>query len=127
MDVSNVHIPFDLSFVLKVCDVEWQDLRSWVEKMGGFAVIKIPYSNAGQGVYTITSEKEMQEFEEAEKGNSYQKFVVQSLIANYTWSSKDQGGNALYHVGTMPDKRGDIYVADLRYVQDLCVSRSCER
>lgn len=88
-----------------------------MDKLGGFAVIKIPYSNAGQGVYTITSEKEMQEFEEAEKGNcsgGYQKFVVQSLIANYTWSSKDQGGNALYHVGTMPDKRGDIYVADLR-------------
>jgi hypothetical protein len=115
-------------FVLhrQVCDVEWGDLRRHVENLGGFAVIKIPYSNAGQGVFTITSEAEMQArgipiqilyifrmiwvlmvlfplmqaFErQAERSCSYQRFVVQGLIANHTWSSKDDEGIALYHVG----------------------------
>ena len=48
------------------------------------------------------------------QGNVYQRFVVQSLIANHTWSSRVDQGAALYHVGTMPDKRGDIFVSDLR-------------
>lgn len=52
-----------------VCDVSWSDLPLWVKRLGGFAVIKIPYSNAGQGVYTITSPEEFAEFEQAEKAS----------------------------------------------------------
>ena len=32
----------------------------YVRSMGYFAVVKIPYSNAGQGVYTITSKAELE-------------------------------------------------------------------
>ena len=37
-------------------DVKWEEIPGYIEKLGGHAVIKIPYSNAGQGVYTITSQ-----------------------------------------------------------------------
>lgn len=43
---------------LTVRDVEFGDLAGWVAKLGGFACIKVPYSNAGQGVYTITCDEE---------------------------------------------------------------------
>jgi glutathione synthase/RimK-type ligase-like ATP-grasp enzyme len=52
---------------LTVCDVSWEELPSWVNRMGGVCVIKIPYSNAGQGVYTITSPHEFQAFQHAEQ------------------------------------------------------------
>lgn len=48
-----------------------------------------------------------------ETEHPYDRFVVQSLIGNYSWSSEQKAGR-YYHVGTMPDRRGDIYVADLR-------------
>ncbi|MDH5492030.1 MAG: hypothetical protein OEY14_08750, partial [Myxococcales bacterium] len=44
----------------------------------------------------------------------YDRFVVQGLIGNYAWSSHAEGKGRLYHVGTVPDKRRQIFVADLR-------------
>ncbi|MFT6679019.1 MAG: hypothetical protein ACJAZG_001692, partial [Granulosicoccus sp.] len=38
-------------------DISKEEIPLWVRKMGGNAVVKVPYSNAGQGVYTITNEK----------------------------------------------------------------------
>ena len=107
-------------------DVPLHLLSKWVERLGGFAAIKVPYSNAGQGVYTITSPEEFRHFYEAEsqRPNRYDKYIVQSLISNHEWSSHAAGlshhhafaepHGRLYHVGTMPDKRGHIYVNDLR-------------
>lgn len=43
----------------------------------------------------------------------YDKFIVQSLIGNYKWSSSGSQGK-MYHVGTMPNKKGQSYVCDLR-------------
>ena len=36
-----------------IWDISKEEIPLWVQKLGGQAVIKIPYSNAGQGVFTI--------------------------------------------------------------------------
>lgn len=82
-----------------------------VREFGGYAVVKVPYSNAGQGVYTITNEQELADFMALEF--TYDKFLVQSLIGNAEWSSK-VGNERFYHVGTVPNKKLESYVADLR-------------
>lgn len=145
---------------LTVRDVKWADLAGWVAKLGGFACIKVPYSNAGQGVYTITSPAEFEAFQRAEAGSRYRRYIVQSLISNHEWSSSldgragagagaagGGGGHALlsdaprprppllpnpprsrhYHVGTIPDKRGNIYVADLCAAAAVGRAASCAR
>lgn len=107
---------------LTIRDVSFGEVRKWVKKLGGHACVKVPFSNAGQGVYTITNEEELVEFEENERNNPYNLFIVQCLIANSKWSSKTSSGATLYHNGTVPDKKGDIYVCDLRL--QVCVDNS---
>ena len=92
-------------------DVSKLEIPLWVKKFGGKAVIKDPYSNAGQGVYTITSEEELEEFLAGEY--TYDQFIVQSLIGHYNWSSTSTQGK-YFHIGTVPNKKGNIYIADLR-------------
>lgn len=82
-----------------------------VERFGGVAAVKVPYANAGQGVWTITSPAELDTFLQAP--HRYDRFVVQALIGNVGWSSRGQEGR-LFHVGTVPDKQRRMYVADLR-------------
>ncbi|NND06455.1 MAG: hypothetical protein HKN87_08740 [Saprospiraceae bacterium] len=94
-----------------IWDISKEEIPLWVKKMGGHAVVKIPYSNAGQGVFTITNESELNDFMSTEI--DYQRYIVQSLIGNYNWSSKGTRGK-FYHVGTMPSKNGSTYVADIR-------------
>lgn len=109
-----------------IWDVSKNEIPIWVKKMGGQAVIKVPYSNAGQGVFTIVSQGELDRF--MKMSFKYDKFIVQSLIGNYNWTSNSSKGK-LYHVGTMPDLKGDSYVADLRMmvsstedgIKPLCV------
>lgn len=87
------------------------EIPMWVDRFGGFAVIKNPYSNAGQGVYTITNSDELEEFMQGEY--DYDQFIVQSLIGHAKWSSQTEQGK-YYHIGTVPNKKGEIFVADLR-------------
>ncbi len=94
-----------------IWDVNKEEIPLWIQKLGGKGVIKIPYSNAGQGVFTITSEKELKDFMNQEF--HYEKFIVQSLIGNYNWSSTSSEG-VFYHVGSMPNKKGFSYVLDFR-------------
>lgn len=94
-----------------IWDVSKQEIPLWVEKLGGHAVIKVPYSNAGQGVYTIVHKEELDEF--MKLNFTYDKFIIQSLIGNYHWSSVLSKGK-FYHVGTIPDKKKNTYVADIR-------------
>jgi hypothetical protein len=94
-------------------DVSKVEIPLWVQKFGGKAVIKDPYSNAGQGVFTITSAKELEDFMDGEY--KYDQFIVQSLIGHYDWSSHSEQGR-FYHVGTVPNKKGNIYIADLRFM-----------
>ena len=94
-----------------IWDVSKHEIPLWVRRLGGFAVVKVPYSNCGQGVYTLTSQRELDAFMDSE--HAYDQFIVQSLIGNYRWSSVGKEGR-FYHVGTVPNRHGDIYVADLR-------------
>ncbi len=94
-----------------IWDISKAEVPLWVQKMGGHAVVKVPYSNAGQGVYTITNQTELTAFMEQEI--SYERFIVQSLIGNYNWSSTSSQGK-YYHVGTIPSKNDQTYVADIR-------------
>lgn len=115
-----------------IWDISKNEVPLWVQKLGGHAVVKVPYSNAGQGVYTITNEKELEDFMNMEM--HYERFIVQSLIGNYNWSSKGSEGK-FYHVGTIPTSKGDTYVADIRMmvsstkegIRPLCIySRRAE-
>ncbi|GJM35950.1 MAG: hypothetical protein DHS20C18_49510 [Saprospiraceae bacterium] len=94
-----------------IWDVAKNEIPLWVKKMGGQAVVKVPYSNAGQGVYTIVNQRELDEFMQMEF--DYDRYIVQSLIGNYNWSSVTKQGR-LYHVGTIPNAKGETYVADIR-------------
>ncbi len=96
-----------------IWDVSLEEVPLWVQRMGGVAVVKVPYSNAGQGVYTITSQAELDAFMDQE--HAYDQFIVQALIGNSKWSSQTSSGR-LFHVGTMPDKRLNLYVADIRFM-----------
>ena len=96
-------------------DVNKSEIPMWIQSMGGHAVVKNPYSNAGQGVYTITSDAELAAF--MSEDHRYEKFIVQSLVGNSTWSSKRSGGNQshiYFHTGTLPNKKGETFVTDLR-------------
>ncbi len=96
-----------------IMNVNLKEIPLWVNRFGGHAVIKNPYSNAGQGVYTITNEKELDEFMALE--HHYKNFIVQSLVGNYEWSTMSSEGK-FYHVGTVPNKRKNIYASDLRFM-----------
>ena len=92
-------------------DVAKNEIPLWVNRWGGQAVVKIPYSNAGQGVFTITNERELEEF--MARDGHYDRYIVQSLIGNYQWSSTTNAGR-YYHVGTIPNKQGQTHVCDIR-------------
>lgn len=100
-----------INFPKTIRDVSKAEIPLWIEHFGGHGVIKIPYSNAGQGVYTITSEKELKDFMALDF--DYDRFIVQSLIGHYAWSSHSNEGR-FYHIGTVPNKKKNIFVADLR-------------
>lgn len=92
-------------------DVAKAEIPLWVARWGGLAVVKIPYSNAGQGVFTITNEKELEAFMATDI--HYDRYIVQSLIGNYQWSSNSSSGR-YFHVGTIPNKQGKTHVCDIR-------------
>jgi hypothetical protein len=92
-------------------DVSRNEIPLWVKRFGGYAVVKVPYSNAGQGVFTITNQGELDALMQMDF--SYDRFIVQGLIGNSGWTSEKEGSR-YYHVGTMPNKQGNIYVADVR-------------
>ena len=94
-----------------IWDVAKDEVPLWVQRMGGIAVVKDPYSNAGQGIYTLTNARELEEFMQLEF--RFDRFIVQSLVGNSGWSSQTKQGR-FYHLGTLPDRHKGIYVADIR-------------
>lgn len=102
-----IHVPHT------IYDVAKMEIPLMIQSLGGRGVVKIPYSNAGQGVYTITNQTELDRFMETE--DNYDQYIVQGLIGNSSWSSVSPEGE-LYHVGTMPNKKNQIYVADTRFM-----------
>lgn len=97
---------------LTAWDVQREEIPFRVTALGGQAVVKVPYSNAGQGVFTITNPSELEAFMNGE--HRYGRFIVQGLIGNSRWSSDVQGTGRLFHVGTFPNKAGETYATDLR-------------
>lgn len=89
-------------------DVAKEMVPLWVASMGGHAVVKVPYSNAGQGVYTIVNEEELKAFMESPQ--RYDKYIVQSLVGNSTWSSITRAGQ-YFHAGTIPNKKQETFAA----------------
>lgn len=82
-----------------------------VQQFGGKAVVKIPYLNAGQGIFTIVNQAELDAF--MESTSDYDEFVVQQLVGNVHWSSTSRTGK-LFHIGTIPNTKGQIFAFDLR-------------
>ena len=96
-------------------DVSKCDIPNLVRSMGGLAVIKVPYSNAGQGVYTVTSAAELDAFMAAP--HPYEKFLVQAMVSRPSWHESTgvaPAGGQFFHVGTVPNAVGNSYVFDLR-------------
>ena len=80
-------------------------------------MVKVPYSNCGQGVYTILNKSELDEFMNI--NHKYDKFIVQSLIGDHAWSSHANRAHDVknyYHIGTVPDAQQNVYVYDLRMI-----------
>lgn len=77
-DLHNAHLAYTGLSILTpetIWDVAKPEIPLWVGRMGGLAVVKVPYANAGQGVWTITHEEELQEFMALE--HRYDRFIVQ--------------------------------------------------
>ncbi len=69
-------------------------------------MVKVPYSNAGQGVYTITGAHDLAQFMDQQL--AYGRVIVQELIGAPTWSE------GISQIGTVANQQGDSYAADLR-------------
>lgn len=66
----------------------------------------MPYSNCGQGVYTIMNQKELDDFMSIDHG--YDMYILQSLVANRKWqSSSCPKPGQYFHVGTRPERLVD--------------------
>lgn len=90
-----------------------EDVPRLIRDFGGMAVVKVPYSNAGQDIFTITNTAELNAFMESEC--AYDRFLVQRMIGSLSWT--DHANRGLFgHVGTVPDQAGRSYVADLRFM-----------
>lgn len=97
-----------------VLDVNLKDIPKHFEAFGKSMVIKVPDSNAGQGVYTITSEKELEKtMKELEQNDPEGRYLIQQLIYSNYIKGADKT-DSWYHVGTIPDKKGRSYAFDLR-------------
>lgn len=113
-ELLNAEIPsggIKINIPETIKDVSKVEVPLWIKKFGGNAVIKNPYSNAGQGVFTVTSEKELNDFMDMD--HYYDQFIVQNLIGHYAWSSSGPHGR-YFNIGTLPNKKGEIFVTDLR-------------
>ena len=99
-------------------NVRKSEIRAYVHKMGGHAVIKEPYGNCGVGVYTITNQKELDDF--MITPHHYEKFIIQSLVGHASWTTNnksiDDATNDYYHVGTIANENNEIFAYDLRMV-----------
>ena len=119
-------------------DVRKEAIPALVARMGGCAVVKVPYGNAGQGVYTITCASELAAFMAERQG--YDKFVVQQLVGGKRWgqaaeepaiaaaaaaapaasaapapaAQPELSFERAFHLGTVPNARGKTFVFDLR-------------
>lgn len=92
-------------------DVALDQLKQYFDKLCGRMVIKVPDSNAGQGVYTVTSSREFDKVYQILAKRPQDRYLLQELIlSNFDPELPD----AYYHVGTLPDLKGRSYAFDAR-------------
>lgn len=91
--------------------VKYSELQSHLDRLGGSMVIKVPDSNAGQGVYTVVNQKELDHA--MSEINPKDQYLVQELIHS-NFSANLDPSKAWYHVGTIPDSKGRSFAFDLR-------------
>lgn len=92
-------------------DVELGEFEKYFKQLDGKMVVKVPDSNAGQGVYTVTSPNELKKVLSALSKYPDDRYLLQELIlSNYDPESPE----AYYHVGTLPDLKGRSYAFDAR-------------
>ncbi len=96
-----------------ICEVTKNEVPHWVERMGGFAVVKVPYRDAGQGIFTIASAEDLTAFLRSDL--RYDRFIVQEMIGHGGRCSKTAIGRRA-HGGTVPNRDGEIFAFDLRFM-----------
>jgi hypothetical protein len=93
-------------------NISYSEIESYYEKLNGNLVIKLPDSNAGQGVYTITSQKELKQTLTILANDPERKYLLQELIfSNMQINVKNMHH---YHIGTLPDLKNRIFAFDVR-------------
>jgi hypothetical protein len=103
------------NFGLEICtpesftNVDKAQVPRLVAHLGGNAVVKVPYLNAGQGIFTIVNARELDAFMASD--HLYNNFVVQQLVGNKAWSSNH---GSTFNIGTVPDNEVRTYVFDMR-------------
>ncbi|CAF2055938.1 unnamed protein product [Rotaria magnacalcarata] len=97
-----------------VRNVRKSDVQHLNESLGGHMVVKVPYSNAGQGVFIITNKRDLEKF--METPDYYEKYIIQSLVGSSKWIHQNDVADKkdYYHVGTRPNNRKEVFVMDLR-------------
>lgn len=102
------HSPYGLKINTPntIVNVAQNQVPVHIATFGGRAVVKIPYSNAGQGIFPITNEAELSDFSAMKL--PYERLIVQELIGANGWA------NGAAQIGTTQDAKGDVYSADLR-------------
>ncbi len=104
---DGLHIEMPSTFL----EVPLAELHAYFKQLGGKMVIKVPDSNAGQGVYTVTSGREFEKVHNILSKFPKERYLLQELIlSNYDPEAPD----AYYHVGTLPDLKGRSYAFDAR-------------
>ena len=101
-----------------ITNVQKEEIPECIKRLDGMGVIKIPYLNAGQGIYTIVNAEELERFMTVIPTSAYHSYIVQSLVGHAAWSTTKK--HRYYHIGTKPDEKGDSYVKDLR--MQICSS-----
>ena len=101
-----------------ITNVQKEDIPTCIKRLGGMGVIKIPYLNAGQGIYTIANESELNRFMNIVPPSSYRSYIVQSLIGHREWDTSTP--HRYSHIFTKPNEKNEGYVKDLR--MQICSS-----
>ncbi|MGE5701933.1 MAG: hypothetical protein ACM32O_05345 [Clostridia bacterium] len=95
-----------------ICNVKKGEIPRVWDQLGRAAVVKMPYSNAGQEIYIITNEHELEKFMVMD--HPYEEFIAQSLIGS-KWHMRE-GKCEFYQRGTLSQNRDGRFAFDLRMV-----------
>lgn len=108
---SNLSIRKPYSRIVRKSEIP--DLIEHDGNFDGKAVIKVPYTNFGQGVYTIVNKQELDKFMSVK--HFYDKFILQSLVGNEKWATKKNfpAEGRYYQIGTKPNEKNEVFVYDI--------------